>query len=77
MEYRAKALFKLIFSRTFQDWPSFTSAYEACLALAISLELRIKLVYTVNVLKILTLFSFCSQIKFWLSRLDFTKCLSE
>ena len=32
---------------------------------------------TVNVLRILTLFYFCSQINFLFSELEFTKCLSE
>ena len=31
---------------------------------------------SVNVLKLRTLFSFCSQIKCWFSGLEFTKCLS-
>ena len=34
-------------------------------------------VIKVNVLKFETLFSFCSHIKYSLSRLEFTKCLSE
>ena len=33
--------------------------------------------FMVNVLKFQTLFSFCFQIKFLLSGLEFTKCLSE
>ena len=32
---------------------------------------------TVNVLKCQTLFSFCFQIKCWVSGLEFTECLSE
>ena len=31
----------------------------------------------VNVLKLRKPFSFCSQIKFWLSRLEFTKCQEQ
>ena len=32
---------------------------------------------TENIVKFQTLFFFCSQRKCWLSRLEFTKCLSE
>ena len=55
---------QILFSRTFQDSTVYSSTFQACA----------NPVYSVNVIKCLSLFSFRSQIKYLLSRLEFTNC---